>query len=200
MTVWTSPKNTKVKIKWNQNVVSIKWNMKSIFVVFLALGLGLAAPKKKASSAVLDNSDLIPIPDHLLEDYHQPSGIIDNLKPDFMFDQPLWYLSIPKTPNLIVCRPNNLFFFKPWPYFGQAPENLIKVEKMKNGFEIAWFYVLLQNWFWWKKLPSIYFVVKFKKEPPCNQKVIKVENQFFQRLTESFLSKSKMDGKAIKVM
>ena len=34
----------------------------------------------------------------------------------------------------------------------------------------------------------------------CNQKVIKVENQFFQRLTESFLSKSKMDGKAIKVM
>lgn len=71
---------------------------------------------------------------------------------------------------------------------------------MKNGLKIA---LELQNWFWsfwWKKLPSIYFVVKFKKEPPCNQKVIKVENQFFQRLTESFLSKSKMDGKAIKVM
>ena len=69
--------------------------MKSIFVVFLAFGLGLAAPKKKAASA-LDNSDLIPIPDHLLEDYHQPSGIIDNLQLDFMFDQPLLYLSISK--------------------------------------------------------------------------------------------------------
>ena len=69
--------------------------MKSILVVFLAFGLGLAAPKKKAATA-LDNSDLIPIPDHLLEDYHQPSGIIDNLKLDFMFDQPLLYLSILK--------------------------------------------------------------------------------------------------------
>ena len=77
--------------------------MKSILVVFLAFGLGLAAPKKKAASA-LDNSDLIPIPDHLLEDYHQPSGIIDNLKLDFMFDQPLLYLSNPnkEKPTLTI--------------------------------------------------------------------------------------------------
>ena len=169
-TEWQFEHKIPVKIL-SENVVSIEWNMRSILVVFLAFGsLALAAPKKKATTA-LDNSDLIPIPDHLLEDYHQPSGIIDNLKPDFMFDQPLWYLSIPKTPNLIVCRPYNLFFFllKPWPFFGQAQENLIKVEKMKNGFKIAWFYVLLQNWFWWKKLPSIYFVVKLKK----NHHVIK---------------------------
>ena len=80
----------------SENVVSIEWNMRSILVVFLAFGsLALAAPKKKATTA-LDNSDLIPIPDHLLEDYHQPSGIIDNLQLDFMFDQPLLYLSISK--------------------------------------------------------------------------------------------------------
>ena len=56
----------------------VLFNMKSISLVFLALCLtpGLGAPKKKAT---VDKSDLIPIPDHLMEDYHQPSGtIIDN--------------------------------------------------------------------------------------------------------------------------
>ena len=54
--------------------------MKFLKLVFLALclSLGSAAPKKKATD---DKSDLIPIPDHLMEDYHQPSGtLIDNFE------------------------------------------------------------------------------------------------------------------------
>ena len=52
-----------------------------VFTVLCWLSLGLAAPKKKAVDV---NSDLIPIPDHLMEDYQQPSGtLIDNLNLDF---------------------------------------------------------------------------------------------------------------------
>ena len=83
-------------------------------------GLALGLPKKKNKNnnnkvsnselEVQDDSDLIPIPDHLLDDYNKNSGKIESeifilMKANFPSKRNISYLS----PNLTTLYPNPKF-------------------------------------------------------------------------------------------